>query len=178
MFTPKFRKASGLSVAEFGIIIVVIVVVLGMAIPAITLRRNVEARHGAVEAVREGDVSTLERALNWRTSPNEEFFEEWILPDGAVLLMHYSLLSYAVKHEQEAVVRLLIEYGADVDGQVWGSDRPPLFWAAYTANERIFDVLIEAGADIDALVVGKTALGYAKDGHEEAAAFLTERGAK
>ena len=65
MLRPKFRKASGLSVTEFGIIIIVIVVILGMAIPAITLRRNVAARHGAVEAVREGDLSTLKRALNW-----------------------------------------------------------------------------------------------------------------
>lgn len=174
----KFTLQSRRVLANRVIVATVIFVVIAMMIPAIQTRRDMEARQGIAESIREGKVRMVERALNARVKLSTSLFENWTAPDGKTANMQYSLLSYAVRYDQPEVAALLLEYGVDVDGTEWGNDRPPIFWAAYNGNEAIFDLLVNAGADLNVEVRGKTAFGHADGAYTEAATFLAERGAK
>lgn len=83
-----------------------------------------------------------------------------------------------------AVVALLVEAGADVDGRWVGDPAPetPLHWAASSNDVAVLDALLDAGADIEAsgAVLGggsplADACGF---GNWAAAHRLVERGAR
>lgn len=57
-------------------------------------------------------------------------------------------LLWAAKNRHEAVVRLLLEKGADVDEQDLNR-QTPLLWAAKNGHETIVKLLLEKGADVD-----------------------------
>ncbi len=111
-------------------------------------------------------------------------------------------LYLAVSNSHEAMVRLLLESGADVDDakveakvRRYGGplkDRhdgvapllprdtyTPLCWAVYSGDEAIVRLLLERGADVKAKdTAGRTALFWAADkGYEAVMRLLLERGA-
>ena len=70
-------------------------------------------------------------------------------------------LSWAAQNGHEAVVKLLLEKGADVESKS-SNGRTPLSWAAENGHEAVVKLLLEKGADVeskdrvwpDAAVVG------------------------
>ncbi|HET6948886.1 MAG TPA: ankyrin repeat domain-containing protein [Acidimicrobiales bacterium] len=81
-----------------------------------------------------------------------------------------------------AIVRLLIDAGAEVDGRFAGPHREtPLHWAASNDDVELVDVLLDAGADIEAtgaVIGGGTPLADATAFRQfRAARRLLERGA-
>lgn len=82
-----------------------------------------------------------------------------------------------------AVVRLLLDAGADVDARFTGPHtETPLHWAASSDDVEVLDVLLDAGADLEArggVIAGGTALADATAfGQWGAARRLIERGAR
>ncbi|KAH6714510.1 hypothetical protein BKA61DRAFT_360647, partial [Leptodontidium sp. MPI-SDFR-AT-0119] len=59
-----------------------------------------------------------------------------------------SPLSYAAERGQEAVVRLLLEKGADVESKC-NSSQTPLSWAAARGEEAVVRLLLEKSADVE-----------------------------
>ncbi|KAL8295977.1 hypothetical protein RB600_001460 [Gaeumannomyces tritici] len=89
-------------------------------------------------------------------------------------------LQWAAENGHEAVVRLLLDRGADKDAKV-GDGRTPLHWAAAGGHEAVARLLVEAGADKEAkdgCGGGRTPLHLAAaGGHEAVARLLVEAGA-
>ncbi|KAL8402586.1 hypothetical protein RB596_009090 [Gaeumannomyces avenae] len=89
-------------------------------------------------------------------------------------------LQWAAENGHEAVVRLLLDRGADKDAKV-GDGRTPLHWAAAGGHEAVARLLVEAGADKEAKdgrFGGRTPLHRAAaGGHEAVARLLVEAGA-
>lgn len=174
----------GLTALESIVILASIAVIVAMLVPKVVNSRDKQARDNIHQAIRDGDMKSIRRALKPTAIgetpivPDAPVSEEWTAPDGSASTMHYSLLSYAVKWQHAGVVQALIDYGSNTDGEVWGNDRQPIFWAAYNGNQEIFDLLIRAGADLNAVVKDKTALGHAEGAYEETAAFLRANGAQ
>ena len=87
-------------------------------------------------------------------------------------------LLYAARNGHEAVVKLLLERGADIDSKdEWG--RTPLHWAAESGHEAVVKLLLERGAAVDSKDRwGRTPLLWATEsGHEAVVKLLLERGA-
>jgi ankyrin repeat protein len=91
-------------------------------------------------------------------------------------------LSYAAQHGHEAVVKLLLEKGADVECRSNGS-ATPLFWAVETGREAVVKLLLEKGANMESTegFYGQTPLSLAARGaqkwHEGVMKLLLEKGA-
>lgn len=183
MRSRQFNRSIGLTALELIVILASIIAVVALIVPKIVNSRDKQARDNIHQAIRDGDMKRIERALKPTAvgetpiDPDAPVSEEWTASDGTVSTMRYCLLSYAVKWGHAGVVQALIDYGSKIDGVVWGNDRQPMFWAAYNGNQEIFDLLVRAGADLDAIVQNKTALGHAEGVYEEAAAFLRANGA-
>ena len=76
-------------------------------------------------------------------------------------------LSWAAENGHEAVVKLLLEKGADagVQGQTYG--QTPLSWAAENGHEAVVKLLLEKGADVeskDDSMVGRRCRGLQRTG--------------
>lgn len=88
-------------------------------------------------------------------------------------------LTIAAKIEDEAIVRRLLELGADVNPDNYASEiTQPLAWAADRGNLEIMTILIDAGARPDGENVhAMTPILYAMEGgHREAVALLMAQG--
>ena len=57
-------------------------------------------------------------------------------------------LSWAAENGHEAVVKLLLEKGADVECKS-NDGRTPLWWAAEKGHEAVVKLLLEKGADVE-----------------------------
>lgn len=69
-----------------------------------------------------------------------------------------SLLHYAVRHNAEATVAMLLDRGADIEIRSQGANKTPLFFAAF-GHPAIVKLLISRGADIQAVdLLGNNAL--------------------
>ncbi|CZR56859.1 uncharacterized protein PAC_06748 [Phialocephala subalpina] len=90
-------------------------------------------------------------------------------------------LSYAAAHGHEAVVKLLLEKGAELEtkDEYYGS-RTPLSWAAEDGHEAVVKLLLEKGAELETKDdYGRTPLSWAaEDGHEAVVKLLLEKGAE
>ncbi|KAI3325361.1 ankyrin repeat-containing protein [Xylariaceae sp. AK1471] len=89
-----------------------------------------------------------------------------------------TLLSYAAGQGYEAVVRLLLETGANPEAE--GNDfRTPLSWATGNGHEAVVKLLLEKGANLEARDRYKrTPLSQAaENGHEALVKLLLEKGA-
>jgi hypothetical protein len=88
-------------------------------------------------------------------------------------------LLWAVAEEREAVVRLLLDQGAEVDSRDKDGDTA-LSWAAKMGNETIVKLLLEQGAEVDSRdSCGQTPLSWtARMGHETVVRLLLEQGAE
>ena len=169
------NRSAGLSRVDVLVILASAFVVLYIIYEEVVDSRDRTARLSIEESVREGNASQVKRGLKTRILVDMSIYEPWIDAEGKDTTLQCSLLSLAVKLRRPGVVEVLLEEGANVDGQVWGNARQPIFWAAYNDDEEMFEKLIGAGADPGALVEGKTALQYASERHEEAEEFLKSR---
>jgi len=95
-------------------------------------------------------------------------------------------ISYAAQNGHMAVVRLLLEKGADIDSKAKGkivAGMTPLSYAAQNGHTAVVRLLLEKGADIDSkakgkIVAGMTPLSFAaKNEHMAVVRLLLERGA-
>lgn len=169
------QRSAGLSRVEGLLILASTFVVLYLIQQEIVDSRDRTARLSIEDSVRNGDASQVKRGLKTRILVDMSIYEPWVDAEGKETTLQCSLLALAVKLQHPDVVDVLLEEGANVDGQVWGNARQPIFWAAYNGDEEMYEKLIGAGADPKAIVEGKTALQYANEGHEEAAEFLKSK---
>src|SRR5271170_3505133 len=77
-------------------------------------------------------------------------------------------LSWAAEKGHEAVVKLLLEKGAELETKDKRHGQPPLSWAAEKGHEAVVKLLLEKGAEL---------LLAAKKRHEAVVKLLLEKGA-
>ncbi|KFZ20700.1 hypothetical protein V502_03054, partial [Pseudogymnoascus sp. VKM F-4520 (FW-2644)] len=89
-------------------------------------------------------------------------------------------LSWAARNGNEAVAKLLLENGAEVDTKDATSGRTPLSFAAEEGHEAVAKLLLEKGAEVDAKTeYGQTPLSWAaRSGNEAVAKLLLGKGAE
>ncbi|KAI9763767.1 MAG: hypothetical protein M1840_009092 [Geoglossum simile] len=91
-------------------------------------------------------------------------------------------LSWAAKRGHEAVVKLLLERGAELESKDSGDSYSltPLSWAAVIRHEAVVKLLLERGAELESKDShGRTPLSWAaEEGHEAVVKLLLERGAE
>ena len=93
-------------------------------------------RSEVVEAIRSGDLTTLQRLLDSGADPNQTDPE-----------FHDPALNWASHYGSAEAVRLLLDHGADVDRSSRGGHRA-LHSAAFFAHPEVMGLLIERGADV------------------------------
>ena len=86
----------------------------------------------------------------------------------------YTPLHFAVFLKQYEIVELLLEAGADIEGDVGPDDRTPLMSAAYWGDAEMVRLLLNKGANAQAkaegewcleeMYKGKTVLDFAREG--------------
>ena len=90
-------------------------------------------------------------------------------------------LSYAAENGHEAVVKLLLEKGAELETKDLHYGRTPLLYAARNGHEAVVKLLLEKGAELETKndAYGGTPLSYAaENGHEAVVKLLLEKGAE
>src|SRR5215469_15027157 len=132
---------------------------------------------GAIQAIHEGDVTSLEQLL--RENPSLAMLRV----DGKRTLLHVATDWPGHFPNRAGIVSKLIEYGAAVDAAFIGEhSETPLHWAASSDDVDLIDVLLDHGADIEApgsVIGGGTPLSDAVAfGQWKAARRLVERGAR
>jgi uncharacterized protein len=139
----------------------------------------------AVAAIRAGDIDAMRRLLE--EHPGLATARLGNPPEGRDPGMTRSLLHVVTDWpghypNGSAMVRLLVEAGADVNARFTGPHtETPLHWAASSDDVDVLDALLDAGADIEAsgaVIAGGTPLSDAVAfGQWQAARRLVERGA-
>ena len=89
-------------------------------------------------------------------------------------------LSWAAENGHEAVVKLLLEKGAELETKDKDYGQTPLSYAASRGHEALVKLLLEKGAELKTKSNnGQTPLSYAaENGHEAVVKLLLEKGAK
>ena len=106
-----------------------------------------------------------------------------LLAMGAVLELTDSWgrtpLSYAAENGHEAMIKLLLEEGAELESKDSKFSRTPLLWAAEKGHEAVVKLLLNKGADLESEdSLGRMPLSYAaEDGHKGVVELLLEKGA-
>ena len=122
-----------------------------------------------LSAAKEGDSVALEKFLKGPRDPNVTD-EEGFTP-----------LQYSAGRGHVGPTRLLLEAGAEIEGQRPSmSGMVPLHFAAYRGHLDVVRVLVEAGAVLDQLAtgLGLTPMYFAaRQGHLDIVRFLVESGA-
>ncbi len=140
-------KAVGVAMATF-FLVVLAAAACGPRPPGVNL----------LEAIDQEDVRLVREHMEFGTDPDQTF----ILPGypfaGA------SALHLAVLKDNEEIVHILLDNGADIDIRARETFQgTPLDWAAYWAIRDMAVVLVENGADMDSrTVVNSTPLDAAK----------------
>jgi uncharacterized protein len=133
-----------------------------------------------VEAIRTGDLGRLGRLLD----EDATLAAAWIRDrkGGARSALHIATDWPGYFPNGPAVVRLLVDAGADPDAAFGGHGETPLHWAASSDDVDVADALLDAGADLERTggsIAGGTpldnAVGY---GCWHVARRLVERGAR
>jgi ankyrin repeat protein len=88
-------------------------------------------------------------------------------------------LSWAAENGHEAVVKLLVEKGAELESKDYFG-RTPLLWAAENGHEAVVKLLVEKGAELESKDCNaRTTLSWAAgNGHEAVVKLLVEKGAE
>lgn len=98
-----------------------------------------ENKNGAfIEAIKRGDINFVEKALKNGMNPNATICTDTGERQSAML--------WAANCDRVDIVRLLIKYGADIDGLDGDS---PLLAATSVRSTRIMEILLQSGADVD-----------------------------
>lgn len=156
----------------------VIVVFIVCALPMLGQGQEEKS---AIKAIKSGDIELFKSYLGKHPDLNCEFnngktglyyaivydqvkIGEFLLKRGAdpdLIVGKYSMLNWAIKHDRGRIVRLLIEYGAEVDMTDENLDTP-LIYAASLDKVEICKILIDRGADpLHANMKDKRASNYA-----------------
>ncbi|KAJ9659039.1 hypothetical protein H2198_003328 [Neophaeococcomyces mojaviensis] len=87
-------------------------------------------------------------------------------------------LTWAAEKGHEAVVKLLVENGADLEAKDKKHGRTPLLWAAEKGHEAVVKLLLEKGVELEPKDnFGRTPLSWAAgNGHEAVVKLLLEKG--
>jgi ankyrin repeat protein len=90
-----------------------------------------------------------------------------------------TVLHVAASRGEDAMVRMLLEAGAEVDAVTSGKKMTPLLYAAESGYLAVVQRLVAAGARLDVRdAKGRTALALAEEeGHEDVVRWLREAGA-
>jgi uncharacterized protein len=145
-----------------------------------TLAPDDERALALVEAIRTGDPGRL----GWLLEQNRGLAATWIRDrkGGARSTLHIATDWPGYFPNGPAVVRLLVDAGADPDATFGGEGETPLHWAASSDDVDVADALLDAGADRERTggsIAGGTpldnAVGY---GCWNVARRLVERGAQ
>ncbi|MEK6438853.1 ankyrin repeat domain-containing protein [Pseudonocardia sp. T1-2H] len=136
----------------------------------------IDLHRSAVDAIRAGDVETLEALLLEHPSLAKA------RPDRARTLLHVVADRPGHFPRGAETVAALARAGAEPDARFLGRHgETPLHWAASSGDMAVLDALLDAGADIEAdgaTIAGGTALTNARVfGNWAAARRLVERGA-
>jgi len=133
---------------------------------SVTLLGQGQEEKSAIKAIKAGDIELFKSYLEKHPDLNCEFSNgktglyfaivsdqvkigEILLKRGAdpnLIVGKYSTLNWAIKHDRGRIVRLLIEYGAEVDMTDENLDTP-LIYAAELDRVEICKILIDRGAD-------------------------------
>jgi uncharacterized protein len=133
-----------------------------------------------IEAIRTGDLDRLGRLLDG----DRTLAAAWIRDrkGAARSTLHVVTDWPGYFPNGPAVVRLLVDAGADPDAAIGGDGETPLHWAASSDDVDVADALLDAGAGLEPMggsIVGGTpldnAVGY---GCWHVARRLVERGAR
>jgi hypothetical protein len=89
-------------------------------------------------------------------------------------------LSWAAESGHEAVVKLLLDKGAELETKDTEYGRTPLSWAAETGREAVVKLLLDKGAELETKPNnGRTPLSWAAEsGHEAVVKLLLDKGAE
>ncbi|KAL6857555.1 Ankyrin repeat A protein 2 [Amphichorda felina] len=96
-----------------------------------------------------------------------------------VTTRNFTDLMLASYYGHRAVVKLLLERGADIEAKDWEYGRTSLSWAAGNGYEAIVQLLVDKGANVDAMDSdSQTPLSWAAgNGHEPVVQLLLKKGA-
>jgi ankyrin repeat protein len=89
------------------------------------------------DAVTNTDTSKVESLLKTGADPNYK---------KKVMSFEISMLIWAVQQQNIKIVKLLVDYKAEVDWKDWFKTTA-LMYAAHTGNKPIIETLLKAGAD-------------------------------
>jgi len=114
--------------------------------------------------------------LNLKDFSQSEYRDICVRQERRIYKSQSSLLKVAAKGH-EAVVKLLLEKGAELEAKDWGG-RTPLSHAAEKRHEAVVKLLLEKGAELEAKDNnGRTPLLYAaENGNEAVMKLLLEKG--
>lgn len=99
-----------------------------------------------LDAVKMGDIEIVRQHIDGGTDLNRTFVVEGGDWYGA------TPLHLAVAHDQENIVGLILDNGADINIRANNLDgASPLAWAAFLGKVRMTKILLNRGADVDAL---------------------------
>jgi ankyrin repeat protein len=119
-----------------------------------------------LEAVQEGNPDKVRAALVEGLDPNYCDDESY-----------WTLLHWASQEGYVEIIKLLVEFGADVEG-CFNDDMTALFNAAGHGNLDVVKTLVECGANVNKAQKAGTALHNASAyGHAQIVEFLIDRGA-
>lgn len=118
-----------------------------------------------------GDESLVRSMLSQSTKELEEQDDEWRTP-----------LQLAICKNKVGVVRVLLEFGANVEARnvMWAGSQRPIILAVLNGNEELVRLLVESGAEIEEVgTKGQTPVGLAaREGFDRIVSYLISKGAK
>ena len=119
------------------------------------------------QALRDGDVKTVQKYLDAGLSPNEQFFT-------------WTAIQIAANKGQLAVVKLLVEKGADINYEHPVTKMTSFQLAAYENYPEVVKYLASKGADINAKMRGGISIIRAirDEGNTKMVDFLISLGVK
>ena len=119
------------------------------------------------DALARGDIEEIERFLDEGT--DIEAFD----------LGGKTALFWAIKYENEPLINMLLDRGADINAGYRSGSQTPFINASMEGHVKIVELLLDRGADINAKTdTGWTALMWAvKKRHNDVVALLMDRGA-
>ena len=119
------------------------------------------------QALRDGDVKTVQKYLDAGLSPNEQFFT-------------WTAIQIAANKGQLAVVKLLVEKGADINYKHPVTKMTSFQLAAYENYPEVVKYLASKGADINAKMRGGISIIRAirDEGNTKMVDFLISLGVK
>ncbi|HEY3300414.1 MAG TPA: ankyrin repeat domain-containing protein [Methylophilaceae bacterium] len=119
------------------------------------------------QALRDGDIKAVKKFLDAGVDVNEKFFT-------------WEALQIAANQNQFAVVKLLVERGADINYKHPITKMTALQFAAYENNQEMIKYLVSKGADINSKMRGNVSIVRAMrdEGNTKMVEFLLANGAK